>query len=151
MHVNLITLSDLDRTHRIGQKKALSNKPRAVIIKFVCCNTRQRIFLNKKLFKGTQVSITESLTAKRMGILKEARENTNFATCGPQIIKYCAKMEMKIKLNFTMINLIFNVFVNVSRKWKKKIVTFAFNKFSSIYFGWVSCFNFCKITFFIIA
>ena len=29
MHVNLITLSDLDRTHRIGQKKALSNKPRA--------------------------------------------------------------------------------------------------------------------------
>ena len=29
---------------------------------------------NKKLLKGTQVSITESLTAKRMRIVEEARE-----------------------------------------------------------------------------
>ena len=34
----------------------------------------KEFFLNKKLLKGTQVRITESLTAKRMGILKEARE-----------------------------------------------------------------------------
>ena len=73
MHINL-TPSDLDRTHHIGQKKASSKKPRAVIIKFVSYNTRKKFFLNKKLLKGTQVRITESLTAKRMGILKEAKE-----------------------------------------------------------------------------
>ena len=72
MYIDL-TPSDLDGTHRIGPKKISSNKPRAVIIKFVSYNTRKNIFSNKKLLKGTQVSITESLTAKRMGILKEAR------------------------------------------------------------------------------
>ena len=43
LHIDL-TLSDLDRTHRIGQKKASSNKQRAVITKFVSYNTRKRIF-----------------------------------------------------------------------------------------------------------
>ena len=33
MHIDL-TPSDIDRTHRIGQKKILSRKPRAVFIKF---------------------------------------------------------------------------------------------------------------------
>ena len=46
MHVDL-TLSDLDRTHRIGQKKVSSNKPKTVIIKFVSYNTRKITFLNK--------------------------------------------------------------------------------------------------------
>ena len=77
MHINL-TLSDLGRTHRIGQKKASSKKARAVIIKFVSYNTRKKILLNKKLLKGIQFSITESLTAKRMGIFKEAREKHQF-------------------------------------------------------------------------
>ena len=39
-----LTPSDLDRTHHTGQKKALSNKPRAVIIKFVSYNMRKIIF-----------------------------------------------------------------------------------------------------------
>ena len=73
-----LTSSDLDRTHRIGQRKAPSKKPRAVIIKFVSYNTRKFSFLNKKLLKETQVGIAESLTAKRMGILKKAREKHQF-------------------------------------------------------------------------
>ena len=77
MHVDL-TPSDLDRTHCIGRRKAPSNKLRAVVVKFVSYNTKKRIFLNKKRLKGTQVSITESLTAKRIGILKEAREKHQF-------------------------------------------------------------------------
>ena len=68
-----LTPSDLDRTHCIGQEKTWSNKQRAVIIKFVSYNTRKRIFFNNKLLKGTQVSITESLAAKRMRIFKETR------------------------------------------------------------------------------
>ena len=47
MHVDL-TFSDIDKTHRIGQKKTSSYKPRAVIIKFVSYNTRKRIFSNIK-------------------------------------------------------------------------------------------------------
>ena len=43
MHVDLMP-SDIDRTHRIGQKKASSNKSRAVIIKVISYNTRKRIF-----------------------------------------------------------------------------------------------------------
>ena len=43
MHVDL-TPSDLDRTHSIGMKTASSNKSRAAIIKFVCCNTRKIFF-----------------------------------------------------------------------------------------------------------
>ena len=40
-----LTLSDLGRTHHIGQKKSSSNKTRAVIIKFVSYNARKRFFL----------------------------------------------------------------------------------------------------------
>ena len=82
VHVDL-TLSDLDRTYRIGQKKASSNKPRAIIIRFVSYNTRKRICLSKKLLKRTQVSIRERLTVKRTWMVKR-----------------CTKMETTIKLNF---------------------------------------------------
>ena len=37
------------------------------------------------------------------------------------MVKYCTKMETTIKLNFAMINLIFNVVVNITKKWKEKI------------------------------
>ena len=47
MHIDL-TPSDIDRTHRIGQKKASSKKSRAVIIKFVSYNTRK--IKKKKIF-----------------------------------------------------------------------------------------------------
>ena len=67
-----VTVSNLDRSHRIDQKKASSNNPRTVIVKFVSYNTRKIIFLNKRL-KGTQISVAESVTAKIMGFLKEAR------------------------------------------------------------------------------
>ena len=77
LHKNL-TPSELNRTHHIGQEKASSQKPRAVIIKFVSYNTRKKIFSNKKVLKQIQVSITESVTAKRIGILKEAKEKHQF-------------------------------------------------------------------------
>ena len=51
MHIDL-TPSDLGRAHSIVQKKGLSNKPRAFIIKFVSYNTRKRIFLKSESFKS---------------------------------------------------------------------------------------------------
>ena len=67
------------------------------------------------------------------------------------MVKYCTKMEMKIKLNFTTINLICNVAVNVTRKWKEEIVLHLLflSFFFSNHLGWISGFYFCKITFLI--
>ena len=62
------------------------------------------------------------------------------------MVKYCTKTETTIKLNFTIIKLMFKVVVKVTRKWKEKI---GLNKFFSIYLGWISLFYFCKIIFFI--
>ena len=103
MHIDL-TPSDLDRTHRIGQKKASSKKPRAVITKFVSYNTRNFFFFfsNKKLLKGTQFSITESLTANRMGTLKEAVEKHKFRnvwTADGKIL-YKGRNDNKVKLYY---------------------------------------------------
>ena len=57
-----------------------------------------------------------------MEILKEARENTNFVACGLQMVKYYTKMKTIIKLKFAMVNMVFTVVANVTRKWKQKIV-----------------------------
>ena len=38
------------------------------------CNTRNRIYRNKNKLKGTGISVTESLTAKRVNMLEKARE-----------------------------------------------------------------------------
>ena len=44
IHINITPL-DLGRTYRHGEKKASSNKPRAVMIKFISYNTRKNFFL----------------------------------------------------------------------------------------------------------
>ena len=66
------------------------------------------------------------------------------------MVKYCTKMETTIKLDLTMINLVFNVVVNVTRKWKdKNVLHLLLLSFFSIYWGWLSCFYFYKIICFI--
>ena len=101
MHVDL-TFSDLERSYRIGQKKASSNKPRAVIIEFFSYNMRKRTFSNKKRLKGTQISIIESLTAKGMVILKEAGEKHQFRNLWTTDGKILHKdgNDNKVRLNY---------------------------------------------------
>ena len=55
-----------------------SGKVRSVIVKLVRCNDRRKIYINKKLLKGTKVSITEILSAQRVGKLKEANGKFDF-------------------------------------------------------------------------
>ena len=66
--------ADIDRTHRLGAPPKHSGKVRPVIVKFVQYNDRRKIYTNKKLLKGTKVSITESLIAERVAKLKELKE-----------------------------------------------------------------------------
>ena len=55
--------SDIDRTHRIGNKNKGRKKGRAIIIKFTRYNTRKIFFMNKKEFKEINMPVTESLTS----------------------------------------------------------------------------------------
>ena len=43
-----LTKADIELTHRVGKPKQNKNKPRPIIIKFVRCHCRRRIFLSKK-------------------------------------------------------------------------------------------------------
>lgn len=54
---------DIDRTDRTEVTNI--DKNRSVIVTFVQCNDRQRIFTNKKRLKGKEVPITERLTIIR--------------------------------------------------------------------------------------
>ena len=55
-----ISSADIDRAHRLGAPPKQWGKVRTVIVKFVRYNDRRKIYTNKKLLKGTKVSITES-------------------------------------------------------------------------------------------
>ena len=73
-----ITIHDIDRTHRLGKRKLDNNVSRPIIVKFTRYNVRNRIFKTKKKLKGKTVSITESLTKRRVVELKKAREMYGF-------------------------------------------------------------------------
>ena len=61
-HLGLdIQPSDIDGTHRIGNKNKACKKGRAIIIKFARYNTRKKVSMNKKRLKG-HMSVTKSLT-----------------------------------------------------------------------------------------
>ena len=72
-----ISIQDIDWTHRLPGKKP-NGKSRPVIVKFVHYNTRNLIFKNKKKLKGSRISVTENLTARRMKKLQTAREEHGF-------------------------------------------------------------------------
>ena len=69
-----VYIRDIDRTHGIGrQKQKNKDTPRPIIVKFTNYNTRQRVFQARRKLKGTQITIVESLTSKRVTILSKAR------------------------------------------------------------------------------
>ena len=71
----------IERSHRLGKRKCPGQKSRAIIVKFTRYKDRHLVFRNKKLLKGSGISVTESLTLKRMEHLKKAREQHGFCKC----------------------------------------------------------------------
>ena len=61
-----ISQISIDGSHRLGKQKGPGQKPQAIIVKFTRYKDRHPVFSNKKLLKGTGISVTESLTLKRM-------------------------------------------------------------------------------------
>ena len=78
LNIEMSQLS-IDRSLRMGKRKRLGQKPRAIIVKFTRYKDRHQVFRKKKLLKGTGISVTERLTLKRMEHLKKAREQHGFA------------------------------------------------------------------------
>jgi len=75
-----ITADDIDRSHRIGKRELQSEeetpKTRPIIVKFVSYARRAAVFSAKRHLKGTGISVTESLTPRRMDILRAAKDST---------------------------------------------------------------------------
>ena len=69
----------IGRSHRLGKRKGPCQKPRAIIAKFTGYKGRDHVFTKKKLLKGSGISVTETLTLKRMKHFKKAREQHGFA------------------------------------------------------------------------
>ena len=67
----------MDRSHSVGKCNS-KNKCRPIIVKFICYKDCREIFNNKKRLKGTDVSITDSLTAARMLQLHNTRDQFGF-------------------------------------------------------------------------
>ena len=83
---------DIDRSHRLDKPKSLKNaKPCPIMVKFVKYNTRNRI---------SGISVTESLTAKRINMLEKAREEHTVNNVWSQDGKiiFLIKMQTKLKL-----------------------------------------------------
>ena len=52
----------IDWSHRLGKWKGPGQKPQAIIVKLTQYKDRHHVFRNKKLLKGTGISVRESLT-----------------------------------------------------------------------------------------
>lgn len=67
-----LTLSDIDRTHRVGRGR--SGRPRALLVKFATYRQRHRVMHARKLLNRTQFYINEDLTRKRSVLSWHARQ-----------------------------------------------------------------------------
>ena len=65
-----ISINDLDRSHRL-EKKHSSSRPLPMIIKFAKYNVCNKIFRNKNILKGKNISITNNVTNKRTIEIKD--------------------------------------------------------------------------------
>ena len=65
---------DLDRAHHVGNPKVCKEgKSSPIIIKITRWDVRSAVYKNKKQLNGKSFLITESLTAKCVGLLKAAQ------------------------------------------------------------------------------
>ena len=74
-----IVMTDIDRSHRIGQRgKSDRNgrpKTRPIIVKFSRYDQRALFYARRKELKGTNIYVHENLTGERQGWLNEARKS----------------------------------------------------------------------------
>ena len=71
-----LSSSMIDRCHRLGKRAGTKDreKGRSVIVRFTSHRYRCRIWFNKKYFKGTKISVSESLSGTRLALYHEIKE-----------------------------------------------------------------------------
>lgn len=65
-----LSANDIERSHRVGQ---LTDKNRALLVKFASYRSKSKIFQVKKRLKGSGISIAEDLTRARLTVYQEAK------------------------------------------------------------------------------
>ena len=94
-----LTDVDIDQIHWLGKlRKGKQSRP--IIIKFARYNIRNGVFKNKKKLKDTSISITESLTQKRIQMLTKARNKFLFKNVWTQDGKLLVKSDDTIKVYY---------------------------------------------------
>ena len=77
-----------------------NKRSRPIIKKFTRCNIGREVFVNKKKVKNIVISITRSLTKRRMRFLKRAKvEFNNVWTVHGQILYY-DEVAKKVQVSF---------------------------------------------------
>ena len=71
------SLGDIDCKQRIGVLRKCKSK--LIIVKFIKCMDKRRVFTNKKRLKGKNMSIMETLTKIIMSTLNEARNTFKYS------------------------------------------------------------------------
>ena len=100
-----IDLSHLEFAHFLPTK---SKKKNVIIVKFASRFARNDVYKNRSKLKGSGVSITEHLTNKNLGLLKEARAIAGFVNVWTSQTKIYANLEgevMHIKASKDLENL----------------------------------------------
>ena len=97
-----LSITDIERTQRIGKPRDAGQKSRPINVEFVRYNDRKSIFNRKKL-KAKNIAIAKSLAATLIEMLNKARESTILKMFGHLIGKFHLRMKQKIQLYF-MIN-----------------------------------------------
>ena len=72
-----LPVNNLHWSHRMS-KWDPKNKRMPIIVKFVRYNSHYEILNDKKCFKGSGISVTESLTVSTIDQLEKAREQFGF-------------------------------------------------------------------------
>ena len=92
-----ISVSDLDRTHRLGKPGGGRKGPRPIIAKLIRYNDKARIFGKKRLLRGTRIMLTERLTQRRSVFFRYAREKFGGFNCWTRDGDIYVKSENEIK------------------------------------------------------
>ena len=92
-----ITLREIERTNWIGEPKKTRPKTRPIIVKFVQCKDRNRVFRNNKKLKGQKISVTESLAKIRIDKLRQAKEIYEFTNVWTKDRKILSKSDGNAK------------------------------------------------------
>lgn len=95
-----VSRGDIDRVHRLGRPNSTAadgvrKGARPIIVKFSSYRIRHLVFSKKRMLKKTGITITESLTLKRMQWLRQVRALLGVKSCWTTdgVIRYRPKRE----------------------------------------------------------